>query len=125
MNNPKPRSWVAEPLIEWTPWKLEGYEEAKQRSERGECINSPSAIPASTSKRQLRSVESLQAELDRVTSGLRAFDNQGPVDTAAGRLGADALRSHYRHTDSQLERYAKLTRRRDVLESQIRKRSAS
>lgn len=124
MTAPRPRAWVSQPLIEWTPWELDGYDEAEAKSARGELINGPAASKPTATKRQLRSVESLQSELDRVVARLAAFETVEPVDTAAARLGASTLRAHYKHTDSQLERFAKLTHRRDVLEAQIRKRSA-
>ena len=117
---PRPHAWIAVHLPR--PHELEGYAEAVAKVARGESLF-PDEVRRVPVPRVLRSVESLTLEHDHLLKLRARIIPADSGDTAGARLNAAGMIRHYKHTDNQLARYARLTGRIDALKSRIAKRT--
>jgi hypothetical protein len=67
----------------------------------------------------MRSAAELREALAAAEAQLDGINADENTDPAASRLGAQALKQHYKHMDSSLERYTTLTERIQRLKFQL------
>lgn len=120
MTAPTPHRWAT--IVLPRPQDLPGYAEAVAAIARGESPFAPQP-KRETVKRIRRTVGSLTAERDRLTTQRDAITPRDPGDTAGARLNAAGIKRHYKHTDAQLTRYTRLTALINELNFRIEKES--